>query len=132
MKYLIAALTALPLMWGSAAQAQNTQVASAYKSNFKVASSAYQVGYYGVAMRRWMNLANANNGSAQYNIGLMHFYGQDVRKDPVEAYKWFSIAASNGIQKGQTALNRLANYMSSLQIRQAEKRAREWKLTAGH
>jgi TPR repeat protein len=121
MKYLIAALTALTLMWGSAAQAQNTQVAS-----------AYQVGYYGVAMRRWMNLANANNGSAQYNIGLMHFYGQGVRKDPVEAYKWFSIAASNGIQKGQTALNRLANYMSPLQIRQAEKRAREWKLTAGH
>lgn len=107
------------------------QVASIYKSNFKVASSAYQVGYYGVAMRRWLNLANQNNGSAQYNIGLMHFYGQGVRKDPVEAYKWFSIAASNGILKGRTALKRLANFMSPLQIRQAEKRAREWKPAAG-
>lgn len=128
MKKLPILLTILALGWGSAAQAGNDKVAPGGDgSRFKVASSAYKEGYYGVAMRRWMSLAEAGNGSAQYNIGLMHFYGQNVGKDMVEAYKWFLLADRNGIEKGKVAMDRMAYRMSPLQIAEAVRRAKEWQ-----
>ena len=78
-------------------------------------------------MRRWLSLAEAGNGSAQYNIGLMHFYGQNVRKDAVEAYKWFLLAGKHGIEKGKVAMDRMSYRMSPLQISEAVSRAEEWQ-----
>ena len=72
-------------------------------------------------------LAEAGNGSAQYNIGLMHFYGQNVRKDAVEAYKWFLLAGKHGIEKGKVAMDRMSYRMSPLQISEAVSRAEEWQ-----
>ncbi len=126
MKSFAAALSFLALIWTGAAVAQNVQYASAEQSQFKVASSAYKGGYYGVAMRRWLKLAEESNGAAQYNIGLMHYYGQGVAKDPVEAYKWFLLADRNGVEQGRKAIERVAHRLSPLQISDAERRAARW------
>jgi TPR repeat protein len=125
-KFVIVA-SFLALIWAGDTAAQNAQYASVAQSEFKVASSAYKDGYYGVAMRRWLELARASNGSAQYNIGLMHFYGQGVQKDPVEAYKWFLLAERNGVEKGRQAMERLARHLSPLQITEATRRAQTWQ-----
>lgn len=127
MKKFVFVLSFFALVWTGDAAAQNAQYASNAHSEFKVASSAYKDGYYGVAMRRWLDLARSSNGSAQYNIGLMHYYGQGVQKDPVEAYKWFLLAQRNGIEKGRKALERLEHYLSPLQISDATQRARNWE-----
>jgi TPR repeat protein len=33
---------------------------------------------------------------AQFNLGLCFMYGQGVAKDPVEAVKWYRMAAEQG------------------------------------
>ena len=57
----------------------------------------------------------------------MHYYGQGVAKDSVEAFKWFSLADGNGIEKGKIAVQRLTRMLNPLQIRQAEQRIQAWK-----
>ncbi len=127
MKKFVFVASFLALVWAGDAAAQNAQYASAVQSEFKVASAAYKDGYFGVAMRRWLELARSSNGPAQYNIGLMHFYGQGVKKDPVEAYKWFLLSERNGVEKGRQAMDKLARFLSPLQISDATRRARNFE-----
>lgn len=100
--------------------------------NFETASRSYSAGMYGSAARHWQNLAERGHGPAQYNIGLMHFYGQGVLRDRIEACKWFLLAKANGVDKGRTAIGKLSRLLSPLQIREAEKRARSWQTGRAH
>ena len=38
-------------------------------------------------------LADRGNRAAQCNIGRLSYYGKGIRRDRIEAYKWFFIAA---------------------------------------
>ena len=58
------------------------------RDNFKTGSTAYSVGLYGSAARHWLTLAEKGHAPAQYNVGRMLYYGQGIRRDRVEAYKW--------------------------------------------
>ena len=46
-------------------------------------------------------VAKQGNAKAQYNLGVMYEKGQSVRKDYVEAVRWYRKAAEQGIAEAQ-------------------------------
>ncbi len=60
------------------------------------ARAAYDSGDYDTAYRIWSELAEQNDGRAQYALGVMHATGNGRDKDPAKAFEWFSKAAENG------------------------------------
>ena len=70
--------------------------------------------------------AKAGRADALYNLGLAYSTGQGVGVDMVAAHKWFNLAAVRGIEAAKGWRNQLAGEMSSGQIAEAQKLAREW------
>lgn len=60
------------------------------------ARAAYDSGDYDTAYRIWSELAEQNDGRAQYALGVMYATGNGRDKDPARAFEWFSKAAENG------------------------------------
>jgi len=54
----------------------------------------------------WLRLEaeRGNNASAQYNLGLMYYYGEGVPQDFTQAVKWFRMAAEQGLANAQCNL----------------------------
>ena len=50
-----------------------------------------------------------------------------VPKNFVQAYKWYSLAATNGDKPAAELRDALAKQMTPAQIAEAQKLAREWK-----
>ena len=84
---------------------------------------------------RWYRLAaEQGDAQAQYNLGLAYARGEGVTQNVVDAHMWFNLAAArfpaNDTRNRTAAVkNRdtVANEMSSDQLAEAQKRAREWK-----
>ncbi|MGC8536745.1 MAG: hypothetical protein ACP5QR_14640 [Rhizomicrobium sp.] len=72
--------------------------------------------------------ADANKGRADalYNLGLAYSTGQGVGVDFVTAHKWFNLAAMKGSEVAKNWRAQLAAEMSSGQIAEALRLAREW------
>ena len=51
--------------------------------------------------RETLQLAEQGNAEAQYNLGGMYAYGQDVRQDDAEALRWYRKAAEQGNAEAQ-------------------------------
>jgi TPR repeat protein len=71
---------------------------------------------------------------AQVALGLAYAQGIGVVQDYIEADKWFNIAASRAKSADELAdiashHNKLAHMMTSSQIDEAQKLAREWRVT---
>lgn len=96
------------------------------RDEFKRSSKAYTVGLYNSTARQWLALAERGNRAAQYNIGRLFYYGKGIRRDRIEAYKWFFITAKNGVRRGDDAMRIAERRMTSLEIAEARIRAREW------
>lgn len=95
--------------------------------NFKTGSTAYSVGLYGSAARHWLTLAENGHAPAQYNVGRMLYYGQGMRRDRIEAYKWFLIARDNGVRRSADAARILGERMLRHERVEAMVRARDWQ-----
>ncbi len=86
---------------------------------------------YKEAVKWWRLSAEKGFAEALNNLGMMYGNGDGVAKDDVEAHKWFDLAASRhppGRKRRKSVRDRdfLANKMSSAQIAEAERMAREW------
>ncbi len=106
------------------------------------ASAQYNLGFMyatgqgvpqdGAEAVRWFRLA-ADQGfaDAQANLGFMYATGQGVAQDDVEAHMWYILAAarSSGEVRDVSvkARNDVAERMTSEQIAEAQRLAREWK-----
>ena len=66
---------------------------------------------------------------ALYNLGLAYSTGQGVRVDYVAAHKWFNLAAMKGVNEARSWRAQISREMSSGQIAEAQRQAREWLLT---
>jgi uncharacterized protein len=83
--------------------------------------------------REWYEKAAAQgHAGAQTNLGGMYEFGHGVQRNDVLAYMWYSIAAAHPADdewRDLAAENRdqIADHMTSAQIADAKKRAREWK-----
>jgi TPR repeat protein len=75
---------------------------------------------------KWYRLA-AEQGvtSAQSNLGLMYDNGEGVIQDYTRAHMWWNIAASQGHEEAMENRDKVAKEMTSLQIAEAQKLARE-------
>jgi len=63
---------------------------------------------------------------AQHNLGLMYDIGEGVPQDNVMAHMFTNLAAANGNDSAAKSRDRVAKRMSSLEIAEAQKLAREW------
>ena len=83
--------------------------------------------------REWYQKAAAKgHAGAQNNLGGLYEFGRGVTRNDVLAYMWYSLAAAHSADdewRDLAAENRdeIAGHMTSAQIADAKKRAREWK-----
>lgn len=72
--------------------------------------------------------ADARKGRAEalYNLGLAYSTGQGVLVDFVAAHKWFNLAAMKGSELAKSWRAQIAREMSTGQIAEAQRLAREW------
>ena len=74
--------------------------------------------------------AEQGNADAQFNLGALYYSGQGVPQDYVEAHKWRNLAASRASaetrQQYGDARDEVAERMTSQQLADAQKLAREW------
>jgi TPR repeat protein len=77
---------------------------------------------------KWSRMA-AEQGydSAQSILGAMYATGEGVPQDDVEAHMWFNLAAAQGNENGKKNRDIVAKRMTSEQIAEAQRLAREWK-----
>jgi uncharacterized protein len=51
--------------------------------------------------RKYLEKAQAGDVDAQYNIGILYYHGEGIRKDHDEALKWFHLSAEQGDAEAQ-------------------------------
>jgi TPR repeat protein len=70
--------------------------------------------------------ARSGRVDALYNLGLAYSTGQAVDVDYVAAHKWFNLAALKGVLQARGWREQISEEMSSDQIADAQRQAREW------
>jgi hypothetical protein len=65
--------------------------------------------------------------AAQNALGLMYSTGGGVRQDYVQAHMWFNLSATTGYPDAVKNRDAMASKMTTAQITEAQKLAREWK-----
>ena len=83
---------------------------------------------------RWYRLAaDQGHALAQGNLGFMYANGRGVPQDDVEAHMWVNLAAAGSFGGDRESLIKagaaFAERMTSEQIAEAQRRAREWMPT---
>ncbi|HWJ71160.1 MAG TPA: hypothetical protein VNS79_14050 [Sphingobium sp.] len=73
-------------------------------------------------------LRDAATGDAQarFDLGVAFSCGTGVPVDLVEAHKWFNLAALIGSEEAQHCRAEIAGEMTSREIAQAQRMARDW------
>ena len=91
------------------------------------ATAAYDNGNYSIAFSLFRSLAAQGNQNAQYDLGVMYANGWGVPQDYIQVHMWLNLAATSGDADAIAARDSIANLMSSAEIAEAQKFAREWK-----
>jgi uncharacterized protein len=89
---------------------------------------------YAEAMRWFRKAADQGDASSQFILGGLYDSGEGVPQDYVKAHKWYNLAgahfsASESGMREQAVKNRdrVAAKMTTAQIAEAQRLAREWK-----
>ena len=99
-------------------------VGTAWADTLDDGYAADKRGDYAEALR-WYRLAAAQGDArAQFNLGYMYHYGQDVTQDYVEAVKWVRLAAAQGLAIAQNNLGTM--YDKGQGVTQDYVRAHMW------
>ncbi len=78
------------------------------------------------AMKLFRKAADQGNADVTFFLGVMYHNGQGVPQDYAEAAMWLDLAARQGIQMAVRLRNHALSEMTSDQIAEAERLAREW------
>ena len=81
------------------------------------------------ALTQFETEARKGRTEALYNLGLAYSTGQGVSVDYVAAHKWFNLAAMKGVNEARAWRAQISREMSSGQIAEAQRQARQWLLT---
>ena len=76
------------------------------------------------------NLCAESDADAIYQVGLAYSAGVGVEIDLVAAHKWFNLAAMAGSEDAKLARREMAEMLSTGEIAEALKSAREWMALA--
>ena len=75
--------------------------------------------------------AEQGHAAGQFSLGMAYYFGQGVPQDYIQAHMWSNLAASRASGANAKSLSEarddLADLMSSQQIAEAQRLAREWK-----
>ena len=83
---------------------------------------------YAEAMKRFRFFAEQGLGPAQVDLGFMYANGWGVPQDYVLAHMWFNLAAAQDGDPLPTEMrDTVAKRMTTAQIAEAQRLAREWK-----
>jgi len=82
---------------------------------------------YKEAVKWYRKAAEQGNTDGQYSIGDMYSQGRGVPQDYVLAHMWYNLAAAKFNSRSRRARDNVAKMMSTEQIAEAQKLAREWK-----
>ena len=80
-------------------------------------------------LQQFESEARKGRVEALYNLGLAYSTGQGVRVDYVAAHKWFNLAAMKGVNEARSWRAQISREMSTGQIAEAQRQAREWLLS---
>ena len=90
---------------------------------------------YKEAVRWYQAAAEQGNADAQNNLGFMYDNGWGVPQDYIHAFMWYSLATSDLTDEDRhmsvTNRDSVAEKMTSEQIAEAQRLAREWKPKTG-
>jgi hypothetical protein len=81
---------------------------------------------YTEAAKWFRKAANQGNADAQYHLGAIYDNGYGVPQDYVQAHMWYSLAEAQGRTAAAWNQGRVAKLMTSAQIAEAQRLAREW------
>jgi len=70
--------------------------------------------------------ARSGATDALFHLGLIYSTGRDRDPDLVDAHKWFNLAAMQGNGAARDYRADIARELTSRQIAEAQRRAREW------
>ncbi len=82
---------------------------------------------YKEAVQWYRKAAEQGNTDGQYSIGDMYSQGRGVPQDYVLAHMWYNLAAAKFNSRSRRARDNVAKMMSTEQIAEAQRLAREWK-----
>ena len=81
------------------------------------------------SLAQYENDAKTGRAEALYNLGLAYSTGNGVAPDFIAAHKWFNLAAMKGVNEARSWRAQISREMSTGQIAEAQRQAREWLLT---
>lgn len=100
-------------------------------ADFNEGAVAYAMGQYGKALEILVPLAESTDHPyAQYYLGVMYTNGQGVKQDFIEAAKWYSRAAKQGISQAQFRLGEI--YVKGQGVPADLEQAYAWFTVAAH
>lgn len=70
--------------------------------------------------------ARSGTAEALFDLGLAYSTGREVDQDLVNAHKWFNLSALKGNSAARQYRSEIARELSSDQVAEAQRRAREW------
>jgi TPR repeat protein len=81
------------------------------------------------AMRPIRLAADQDYANAQYNLGVLYFFGEGVPQNYVNADMWLNLRAAHGDKNSVQFRDLVQQRMTPAQITKAHKLASEWKPT---
>ncbi len=97
------------------------------ETDFHVGVEAWGRGDYERALQEFLPLAEQGHVQAQVNLGIIYSQGRGVPKDSFQAYRWYTLAASQDDDLAEKFKNHLEKSMTLDQLAEAQRLAREWK-----
>ena len=81
---------------------------------------------YAQALSWYRKAAEQGHPGAQTNLGVLYYKGSGVKKDYVEADKWFSIASAADYEDAKKNRELMEKLMTPVQVAEAQRQAEEW------
>ena len=72
-----------------------------FSADLQKGEDAYDKGDYETALREWTPLAEKGNATAQSSLAVIYAKGQGVPQDYKTAFKWYKLAAEQGVANAQ-------------------------------
>jgi len=82
-----------------------------------------------IAAQWFTKAAELGLKDSQVNLGILYIKGSGLKKDPVQAYKWFAIASRAGDSDASSKRDTVTGLMEKSQLEQARAEVELWKKT---
>lgn len=95
------------------------------RADFDHAMALYQTQDYSNAFAELETLAKGGDHAAQFNLGVMYYKGQHVRRDLANGYAWMVLATQGGDPQWSTMRDKVYDAFDDTEKQKADKARRE-------